>query len=632
MDRITIPQEVQQYALAASAWELLTGLLEQHGNSLSGSHAVALLKLMELLAGYAAGVEDGRKAFPLPTGMGKTTGVVAFAAAAYRMGYRIPMAVAASQVQSLVNIKRELMALGVPEQAIGLAHRDSSAEEPSTGCRPEDGHLIQLVTHARVRMGDDYLGLFAEYQGQPRSLLVYDETLFRSDAFAFLSRTLGGAVASLQYEAKGLAELQGPIGYLSAAVGTIEAALERARGGSSGGVPIELPEVHPEVLELWKASVSKAGLPRSYVEVLQQFLDVSQLPLQALPMTQGGGAVAVRQAVSKQLERVVVLDASTPIRDLVAMDPTIELFAPIPYDLKSFEQVEVRQLLAAGGRSSIEQSFGERKKEAGAVSREVLSIVREELEEDPARRFLFFTFKKSARSDLDMKERLREDLRAAGFDPEEQVLVDGKNRPRFPILHWGQHEGLNGFEYCKTVILAGVLHRSHLDIAAHIKGQKLDLSAPTSHELVAKVIKSEVAHCVYQAASRGSCRRVTKGKANPMRLWLIHLDPGLKDVLDSVMPHAQWTYPEPKYIKKSTLGEKGAAMRAKILEALTGLPGSVQKVSTRRLKDLMGVERDATTKQVFTRALQSLDLPGHGWRLEGQSLVRGAAAYGFTAA
>lgn len=71
---------------------------------------------------------------------------------------------------------------GLPEEDIGLAHRDPSTEEPSTGCRPQDGRLVQLVTHARVRMGEDYLGLFQQHQGAPRALMIYDETMFRADA------------------------------------------------------------------------------------------------------------------------------------------------------------------------------------------------------------------------------------------------------------------------------------------------------------------------------------------------------------------------------------------------------------------------------------------------------------------
>jgi len=630
MTHITKPSEVDPVDLSVAAFEILTKTLEDRQNSLSGGHAVALLKLMQLFTGYVAGTHGGRRAYPLPTGMGKTTGVVAFIAAMHQLGYRIPVAVAASQIQALVTLKRDLMAAGVPEADIGLAHRDPSADEPSTGCSPEDGRLVQLVTHARVRMGDDYLGLLAQYQGHPRALLVFDETLFRSDAFAFLISALGGATASLAYAGRNLPALAAPLDYLQAAVGTIEQAMAAARGGSTGGAPVELPEVHPEVLEVWKLAIGKVPtFPRGYVDVLHQFLDVSQMPLQALPMTQGGGAVAVRQAVSQQLANVVVLDASTPIRDLVSLDQSIEVYAPIDVDkLKSFQDVEVMQLLAAGGRSSIEQTFGDKARETSTVSREVVDIVKEEIQADPQRCILVFTFKKSPRSDLDIKSRLQADLKLAGIDPDEVVTTADGLRPRVTFLHWGQHEGLNGFEYCQTVVMAGVLHRSHLDIAASIKGQKLDLSAPTPHDLVTQVIKSEVAHCVYQAASRGSCRRVSLGKAKAMRLWLIHQDAGLRDVLDKVMPQAQWSYPDPKHIKKSTLGAVGVTMRGRILDALRGLPADVTKVSVQALKKAMGnMEGSSDT---FTRALDSLDINGHGWMKEGKSLVRAtAAAYGF---
>jgi hypothetical protein len=624
----TPPQEIEHFLLSAKGWELLTDMLRERGNTLSGQHAVALLKLMEVMAGYATGAQEGRNAFPLPTGMGKTTGILAFTAAAWRLGYRIPMAIAASQVQALVDLKRELIALGVPEDAIGLAHRDPKAAEPSTGCAAADGRLIQLVTHARVRLGDDYLGLFAEYCGKPRALMVYDESLFRADAFAFLAKTLGGAVAALAHEASDRADLRAATTFLREAVGHVDAALTQARSAGMQGTSLELPEVPADVLGLWRTSVASVGLPRAYVEVLQQFLDVCQLPLQALPLAQGGGAIAVRQAVSDQLQRVLVLDASAPIRDLLNLDSSIKLFADIPADVKSFEEVEVRQVVAAGGRSSIEQSFRERVRETSTVSKEVLAMVREELASDPARCILFFTFKKSSRSDLDIKAALREDLRTAGLDPDETVTIAGTERPRFPVLHWGQHEGLNGYEYCQTVVLAGVLHRSHLDIAAHIKGQQMNLSAPTPHEMVCKVIKSEVAHCVYQAASRGSCRRVTYGKANVMRLWLIHSDPSLRDALTTVMPRAVWTFREPAFLKKAS-GQQGSAMRGRILEALLAVPAEVLKVSTRRLKEQMTVEKTEAAKKAFTRALQGLDLNAHGWRLEGQSLVRGAVAYGF---
>lgn len=627
---ITPTETINPDRLTAEAFALVTSLLEERGNILSRPHKESLEQLMRLFSGYAAGTTRGRVAFPLPTGMGKTTGVVAFIAAMHRLGYRVPVAVAASRVQALIALRQELLGLGVPDKDIGIAHSDQNAAVPSTGCKPEDGRLVQLVTHARVRMGQDYLGLFQQCQGQPRALLVYDETMFRSDAFAFSELSVRAAVEGLAPFAEAKPELAPVVSYLKGAVGAIQQRLgETSRLGRAAGLPLELPEVHAEVLDLWRTILGRSGRPRSDVEVLQQLLEVSQLPLQVLAMPGGGGAVALRAAVSDQLENVVILDASAPVRQLVALDPSVRLYGPMPENLKSFEDVEVMQLLAAGGRNSMEQGFSGNRAEASKAAREVVAIVAEELARDPSRCFLVFTFKRSSIKTLDMQSCLKAALREAGIDPEELVQTSEGFRPRFNFLHWGQHEGINGFEFCETVILAGVLHRAHLDISAAIRGQRGDLTSPTSHELVTKVVKSEVAHCVYQAASRGACRRVDQGRAKPMRLWLIHHDPDLKETLEPVMPEARWSLLEPRFLKRSTLGRLGSEMRGRILEALRGLPEEVHKVSTQALKKQMGEETTEQAKKVFTRALQSLDLERHGWRLEGRSLVRGPSAYGF---
>lgn len=617
-------------SLTSKASAMVTSLLEERGNVLSSPHKEALEQLMRLFTGYAKGTSRGRVAFPLPTGMGKTSGVVAFIAAAHRLGYRIPIAVAASRVQALIAMRRELLALGVPEEDIGIAHSDSSAEVASTGCRPEEGRLIQLVTHARVRMGQDYLGLFQQFQGQPRALLVYDETMFRSDAFAFSELSVRAAVEGLAPFAEAKPELTPVVSYLKGAVGAIQQRLgETSRLARAAGLPLELPEVHAEVLDLWRTILGRSGRPRSDVEVLQQLLEVSQLPLQVLTMPGGGGAVALRAAVSDQLENVVILDASAPVRQLVALDPSVRLYGAMPENLKSFEDVEVVQLLAAGGRASMEQGFSSSRSETSKAAREVVAVVAEELVQDPSRCFLVFTFKRSSIRALDMQASLKAALKEAGIDPEERVQTREGLKPRFNFLHWGQHEGINGFEFCETVILAGVLHRAHLDIAAAIRGQRGDLTSPTSHDLVTRVIESEVAHCIYQAASRGACRRVDQGRAKAMRLWLIHYDPDLRDSLDPVMPGARWAFQEPRFLKRATLGQVGRELRGRVLEALNGQPEEVLKVSIRALKKQMALESTAATKRAFTRALRGLDLQAHGWVIEGQSLVRGAIAYGF---
>ena len=119
-----------------------------------------------------------------------------------------------------------------------------------------------------------------------------------------------------------------------------------------------------------------------------------------------------------------------------------------------------------------------------------------------------------------------------------------------------------------------------------------------------------------------------QGRAKAMRLWLIHYDPDLRDSLEPVMPGARWAFQEPRFLKRATLGQRGSEMRGRILEALRGLPGEVQKVSTLALKRTMGIEATEQAKKAFTRALKCLDVQLHGWTLKGRSLVRGPSAHG----
>jgi hypothetical protein len=614
--------------LGATAFDILTRDLKAHGNTLSDMHRAALFELVDTMASYTTGEASGRKAFALPTGMGKTSAVVAFITALDRLGYEVPVSVAASKVEALCGLVRDLEHHGVKRERIGLKHAVPGASEPSTG---NEERLYELVTHARIRSGKDF-ELFGMYQGRPRALCIYDETLLRADCFAFNELQVRMALGALgplaeDLKAPALSALQD---YLQESSGIIKGALDTLRASGddlSQGLAISLPYREEATLHSWALLLaSHSSTLRASGDILGQLLAVSQEELQVLTTQQGQGVIAVRQAVPAALRDVVILDASTPIRELARLDPSITMVESFAQgDLKSFEAVEVRQLVAAGSRSSVEQSYSAGKQETSAISLEVVDIIKRELVEDPKRSFLIFSF--VSRSRLDVQAQLKNDLKASGIDLE-AFTPDFKRR--FNFLTWGQHEGINGFEYCQTVILAGVLHRAHLDIAAAIKGQQGHRFASTSGDLVRHVVESELAHCVYQAASRGSCRRVHLGKALPMRLYLIHRGLGLKTMLDKVMSGAVWSYPEPRYLKKAAADGRTAAMLGTLLEHLRGQPEETQKVSTRAIKAALKLSADSGTSQAFTRAAGLLELAEHGWTSEGRSLLRGAAAHGFT--
>ena len=617
--------------LARTAFDILVSDLEGHGNILSAMHRAAMFELVDTFALYCTGKAEGRKAYPLPTGMGKTSAVVAFIAALHRLGYVVPLSVAASKVQALCSLKRDLLAHGVPEPLIGLKH--ASMEDTAAGILPSTGNEsrpFQLVTHARVRSGRDFQ-LFGEHDGAPRALCIYDETFMRSDAFAFRARGFFAAVAVLAVEAEGIANplLGQLVEYLQDSAGRIRDTLAQLQADgdpSCNGAAVTLAELEPGIIEAYRELVGRfAGKLRGFDADLQDLLALSRETLRVLGSEQGDGIVTAREAVPLTLRNVVVLDASAPIRELARLDPTVEVVESFSAaDLKSFERVEVHQLLSPGGRSTISHSLRADREETSAVAREVAGIIRKGWATERA--FLVFTFRK--RMGHDLVEELKRDLRRAGIDTEAQT-DDG--HPRINWLTWGSETSLNGLEFCTAVIMAGVLHRSHLDLSAAVRGQTGNPAEPTPSVRIRQLIESELASAIYQGASRGSCRRIDAGHAVPMRLWLIHKGVGIRDILERVMPGAMWSYPEPQHLKKAQADTKAARLMGQVLAHLRGLPEGNDKVSSRALKAALGLPKDAASESAFTRAVGLLNEADHGWCLTGRSLVRGAEVYGFSA-
>lgn len=618
--------------LARTAFDILAADLERHGNVLGQWHRAALHELVDTFAGYLTGDLRGRRAFPLPTGMGKTSAVIATLTALHRLGYRAPVSVAASQVEALCKIKRELVARGVPECLIGLKHAQPQASEPSTG---DDSRLFQLVTHARVRSGRD-LELFGQHEGKRRPLCIYDETLLRADSTALDERTLRQAIGTLSplVDVTAPPMLAAALGYLQQCSMVITEALAglHLNGDPEGrGAAVDLPFLEDGLLCAYRGAIrQRASMLRGFGRDAIAWLDISQDPLRVLSVEGGPGVVAAREAVPLALRDVVILDASAPIRELARLDPTVTPVESFHLaDLKSFEAVEVHQLMHSGSRTAIEGSFTAERKGTAAVAKEVARIIRQTWDTEQA--FLVFTYVRQ--STLDPVAELRKGLAAEGVDLQATVpvVINGETcqRPKVDFLTWGQHEGRNGFEHCTSVILAGVLHRSHLDLAAALKGQTGNMAEPAPNKRLRELVESEMAHCIYQAASRGSCRRVTDGKAHPMRLWFLHKDKGIRTTLDRVMPGAAWHFEDPASMTKASQAGKAREMLGRVLAHLTALPADVDKVATSRVKKAIGLDEARATNALFSRAGDLLALQEHGWVRQDRSFVRGARAFGF---
>ena len=140
--------------------------------------------------------------------------------------------------------------------------------------------------------------------------------------------------------------------------------------------------------------------------------------------------------------------------------------------------------------------------------------------------------------------------------------------------------------------------------------------ADVQGSLVTDIQRSEIAHSLYQAMSRGSCRDTVDGHAKPMKAWLIHHDNGIHDIINKVMPGVSWSVWTPKHLTQ--IDAKTDEVVLKVLGYLRSLPDTETKVSTRVVKDVLGLRDSGVSEndnhKCHHQAGWRMVQPGGFWR------------------
>jgi hypothetical protein len=601
--------------LTQEAHAFLLTKLREYGNQPSQEHQQALLALVSAMTAMSERRLQGRYAFGLPTGMGKTLSIISWLATAERLGRTYSAAVAASKIEALCQLKRDLIACGVPAAKIGLLHADPDASEPTTA--DNEDRPIMLVTHARILAGK--LETFQTYQDKPRSILFWDESLIASESLFVVSNLLEGSIGFLERAYQGDEDYTDLISWLNACSRCIREEMDRQRETpTEGGGVVQLPPC-PQV----HAFKDLVGMRQQVLDPVRVLLDLVNRPLRVILSGQRG-AVSYQITLPEALSNILVLDASQPIRKLVHLDQTIrdaERVLPLLQSLgtplaglKQWSRVTLHQQFAGGGRSTLEKDFAKKYRTDRRVTKSIVEVVRQIPPEDS---ILIFTYKGLVYGGNSYKDIVLRDLQASGVP---MVLPDKKTK-RVNVLTWGHEASLNSFSHCRHVILAGVLQRNPVDLAGAYLGQKNNLTAKVNHDTIRELLLSEVCHVVYQALSRGSCRVVTDGQAGEMHGYLIHRDGAIRGELEKVMPGAVWKVWGNKKDSKDGRGSTGciAQTARQISEYLQRQDKGTALVSSRQVKKDLGLT--TVPRQTFTVALHRA-LLGSGWTLSKQSLVK----------
>ncbi len=615
--------------LLGLANKILVTNLGTYGNTLSGDHKLALLELIANYCQMIQGVYRGRYAYGIDTGMGKTESLVALVTAINQLKMsKVSIMICQSKVEGLCELKRKMIAMGVPEEKIGLIHsynydqakldgkgyptEEGYASLPSTSI--EEHRQFQLVTHNRIR-GDGNLASINTYDGQPRSLAVWDESLLASDALAINHKELRKAISDFDIDYEDSQKYSALNSYLKESLAIIR---HEQKSQADGNMPTKLmvPEVDPETRLLYKKLISQIRNSKSYGETLATLLDISDSDIRVLHTSQGSGIVSYTISVPRELDNVIILDASWWIRDLQRLDNSIEDITIFAEGIKRYDNVTIHQMLYPSGRASMTEDFSGSRSQR-KITKEIAEVIKGIPESEGV---LFFTFKK--RGNLDFVQVLKGDLEYYGIDTtvtiKKAVKGEPKDVPRINFLTWGSETSLNEYSYCTNVILAGILHRSYIDIGSSILGQQNDLTLGLTNEKIKKIHDSELAHLILQALSRGSCRSVVDSYANPMNAWIIHRDFGIKSLLEKVMTGVKW-----KPWEEVDTNNRGVILRTSwnILLYLDSLPKETEKISSVDLRKQLGHESNVSDTS-WTNAINKAMDQTKRWRKESRSLVR----------
>lgn len=622
---------VSHKELTATAYKLLVSNLESYGNTLSEDHWTALYELVSRYTLMIQGELVGRVAYGIDTGMGKTESIIALVTAINQLNLdHVSLLVCQSKVEGLCSLKRKMMDMGVPEAKIGLIHsydydpimldangKPREANYASLPATPlDEQRQFQLLTHSRVR-GYSAISRYNTYNDAPRSLAIWDESLLVSDAVSINEKELDKSVHNFGVDYRDSSVHSGLLNYLEQSLAYIKAELKvQAEGGVVS--KITLPTMDAETKRIYIKLIEQISGSKAYKQTLLGLMNIASDDLRMLRTSQGEGIVSYKQSIPTELNKVIVLDASWWIRELQKLDPTIT-DSPTKFinsGLKKYDYVTVHQMFSGGGRTSLTNDFNG-SREQRKIPKEISAVIKVIPETEG---IIIFTYI-SRPGDPDFVGLLKDDLVHYGINLEQTVKTkvkgEFKDMPRVNFLTWGSETSLNEFSYCSNVFLAGILHRSHLDIGSSILGQQGNLTQNLSNQEIKSIHNSELAHLAFQAMSRGSCRAIDNGYARSMKAWIIHSDITIKTILESVMTGVKW-----EIWDEIDSDNKGVIARAtlNILAYLDNQSLDRDKVSTSVMRKELDLTNLAST--TWTKALSSAMTKTKSWSLIDRSVVR----------
>lgn len=565
------PDAVELFELALT---IAVNRLKKFGNEPSGTHLEGVRMVVQALAHGLFMEDQFRIAIPLETGAGKTNAIVAVAKAIQDLHLDKAVLISAERVEQLDDLRKDMIEEGVYPEAVGLFHTKDDVPSIKESELSTTRFLLAAHNGLKSHSKRDRSNRLLTYMGRPRDGIWWDESLERSKGMSLARTTVMQAIGSWLggYHAKCL---EGKIG--SPAFVEFEAFLQGSEVELKGPKDnvFRIPELTLDADSYLCVinTIETSFLNREALSALVRYSRRGEVRL--LKLSDGHALIQFIITIGDDFTKMVILDASSRIKEFVRYDKTIDVFdTPISKDYSTVK------IFWGNIRSSKEAFAAGRKGEDWNVdSSNHLKKFLDELEhitdiEIPAGESLLILCHREAKATIQTWSNERPSTR------------------RIEVLGWGEHKASNKYSDIKYVAIVGVLYRDNKELAASIIGQTgdLDYRAINFDKEVKRTQMSEQADLLYQGISRGNSRKMIDGKAGEQTIYLFHPAkdwtgsiPGgysVKTLLEQVMPGVVFEERKPKHLsdplRKNSID--AADLGDKIVDFLASNPDNQIKI------------------------------------------------------
>ena len=633
---VTVPGDQHGYDFSPTNWtlakiaeDILRDTFARRGHRPSEAHWQSLREVLETIQAMADGVAEPRIHLAgLSPGLGKTSAIIAAMIAMRDVGIyaETGTVVCVGRVKEAFDLAKNLAEVGLGHQtAILLSDREVSelrrkmAEEGVRGVvavtgGPEDAagsqtaqsRAILITSQQRVYKATQHRG-FKEitsfgFQGRPRDVVIWDEAVAISADWTVPTRSLHDLVnAAYVTDSR-----------FEAALLRFMADLAAAKHDTLVDVPDWTDAFGITDTELNDALVDRGASERATaLSVATALFAVGGRSVRVFhnrqPEEQGGGntVVSFTEALPADLNPLV-LDASVLVRPFydnlvehrgaVRLTPAQQHYGPLRCHLWT----------RGGGKKSF-------RRHGPAIIEGIVKTILNESRTAPDHNWLV----------VHHKSKTIGYRRTDGFPQEVLKELPEAIRERVSFVTWGSHCGVNDYQDCQRVILAGTLFLPEPAVAAMThasKNRPLDRHAFEPAEELKKVRDGQHRDGILQAGLRGCARQSEGGACKAMDLYIVgSISSGIPAQVPLIFPGCQvlkWCPVEPPmrgkvldaanivdgFLADGRFDLERPVTTGHIAERMPGKPG---KPSGMRL-DLF--TRDVSSKEAWTDFLASREL------------------------